>query len=361
MKTLNKQELYDILYGCAVLGTGGGGSLEKGLFLIDKALAAGKSFRLESLAAIPDDALMGVPYGCGATGAGEDKGPPGLTRLDEPLGVLAARAMEAYQGKPFYALMSTELGGGNTAEALYTAAVLDRVIADADPAGRSVPELQHSTFFLHGVPITPMAVADAWGNTAIFTAAASDERAEAWARALAVASGNSVGVLDHPAQVKNIRGKVIEGAISYALEIGKALREAKEQGLNPVDAVTAAGGGKTIFSGVVSAFEWEFSGGFTLGTVELEGRGTHAGHTCTIWFKNEFLISWLDGKIHATAPELICLMDRAGNSILTPFVEKGSELTVFVLPAPKAWTTPRGLEVFGPKHFGYDVPFRPLC
>jgi DUF917 family protein len=360
MKTLTKQELYDILYGCAVLGTGGGGSLEKGLRLVDQALAAGKTFRLESLDAIPGDALIGVPYGCGATGAaGED--PLGLKRLAEPLGVLAARAMETYQGKPFYALMSTELGGGNTAEAFYTAAVLDRVIVDADPAGRSVPELQHSTFFLHNLPITPMAVADAWGNTAIFTAAANDERAEAWARALAVASGNSVGVLDHPIQSKNIRGKVIEGAISYALRIGGALREAKERGDDPVNAVTSAGGGKVVFSGAVSAFDWEFSGGFTVGNVELKGRDACAGHTYKLWFKNEFIIGWFDGAVHATVPELICLMDGAGNSILTPFIEKGSELTVFVLPAPAVWTTPRGLEVFGPKHFGYDIPFRPLC
>jgi DUF917 family protein len=269
--------------------------------------------------------------------------------------------MEAWQGKPFYALISTELGGGNTAEAFYTAAVLDRVIADADPAGRSVPELQHSTFFLHGVPITPMAVADTWGNTAILTAAASDERAEAWVRALAVVSENSIGVLDHPALVRDIRGKVIEGAVSYALKIGRALREAKEQRLDPVDAVTAAGDGKTVFSGVVSSFDWEFSGGFTVGTVELEGRGKWAGHHYKIWFKNEFIISWLDGEIHATVPELICLMDRAGNPILTPFVDKGSELTAFVLPAPEAWTTARGLEVFGPKHFGYDAPFKPRC
>ncbi|MDR2552739.1 MAG: DUF917 domain-containing protein, partial [Treponema sp.] len=229
--------------------------------------------------------------------------------------------------------------------------------------GRSVPELQHSTFFLHGLPITPMAVADAWGNTAIFTAAASDERAEAWARALAVASGNAVGVLDHPARALDMRGKVIEGAITYAQSIGKALRAAREGGAGSIDivaAVAAAGGGRRIFTGTVSGFNWEFSGGFTVGTVELEGTGTSLGHRYKIWFKNEFIISWLDGAVHATVPELICLMDGGGNSVLTPHVAKGAELSVFVLPAPAEWTTPRGLEVFGPRHFGYDVDFKPL-
>ncbi|MCE1255034.1 MAG: DUF917 domain-containing protein, partial [Anaerolineae bacterium] len=46
MKVLSKQDLYDILYGATILGTGGGGSLENGLKLIDKALAMGKEFRL---------------------------------------------------------------------------------------------------------------------------------------------------------------------------------------------------------------------------------------------------------------------------------------------------------------------------
>ena len=30
MRELNREELYDILYGCAILGTGGGGALEEG-------------------------------------------------------------------------------------------------------------------------------------------------------------------------------------------------------------------------------------------------------------------------------------------------------------------------------------------
>jgi DUF917 family protein len=359
MKTLTKQELYDILYGCTVLGTGGGGRLEKGLLLIDEALAAGKTFRLETMANIPDDAPIGVPYICGAVGADEDAGDgSGDKRKEEPLSVLAARAMEEYLGKKFFALMSTELGGGNTAEALYSAAMLGYLILDADPAGRSVPELQHSTFFLHGLPITPLAVADAYGDTGVITKVVRDERAERWVRSLAVASGNSIGVLDHATTAGKLRGKVIEGAISYALKIGKALREGK--GGNPAAAVCAAAGGKIVFEGKVSGYNWEFDSGFTVGTVELSGQNSYSGHTYKIWFKNEYIISWLDGEVHATVPELICLMDKAGNSILNPIVTVGAELTAFVLPAPEAWTSERGLAVFGPRHFGYDLPFKPV-
>ena len=44
-------------------GTGGGGSLEEGLKLIDKALQAGKEFVLADLNEVPDDAMVGIPTG----------------------------------------------------------------------------------------------------------------------------------------------------------------------------------------------------------------------------------------------------------------------------------------------------------
>lgn len=42
MRTLNRDDLLNILYGAAILGTGGGGSLTDGIALIDEALARGQ-------------------------------------------------------------------------------------------------------------------------------------------------------------------------------------------------------------------------------------------------------------------------------------------------------------------------------
>lgn len=66
MKELNNQELIDIIYDCTVLGTGGGGSLENGLKIIEEDIRQGRKFYLESLDNIPDDAYVACPYGCGA-------------------------------------------------------------------------------------------------------------------------------------------------------------------------------------------------------------------------------------------------------------------------------------------------------
>ena len=42
MRNLNREDLVNILYGAAILGTGGGGSLTEGIEMIDEALAAVK-------------------------------------------------------------------------------------------------------------------------------------------------------------------------------------------------------------------------------------------------------------------------------------------------------------------------------
>ena len=36
-------------------------------------------------------------------------------------------------------------------------------------------------------------------------------------------------------------------------------------------------------------------------------------------------------------------------------------LLLAALPAPAEWTTERGLEVFGPRSFGFDVDYVPYC
>ena len=66
MRTLNRENLLDILYGCTILGTGGGGSLDEGIEMIDEALNLGKEFKLASFDDLKPDDIIGTPYACGA-------------------------------------------------------------------------------------------------------------------------------------------------------------------------------------------------------------------------------------------------------------------------------------------------------
>jgi len=64
MKVLSENDLTDFAYGAALYGTGGGGSIENALRLIEE----GKkklSYKLVDPKEIPDDAIIACPYGVG--------------------------------------------------------------------------------------------------------------------------------------------------------------------------------------------------------------------------------------------------------------------------------------------------------
>ena len=265
-------------------------------------------------------------------------------------------------GKELKAVISTELGGHNTATALYCGAMADKLIVDGDPAGRSVPGLQHSTYYLHNVPMCPISVMNKFGEGAVVTSVFDDERAEDLVRALAVVSQNIVAVMDHVNTAEVLKNAVIRGAISQSEAIGKAFLTAKAQGGDFVSAVTEAGKGKPMFRGVVTKSTYETRDGFTFGDTEIRGAGEYAGHTLRVWYQNENIISWLDGEIFVTVPDLICLFDLDEKMPqLNPYAREGENVAVIALPAPNEWTTQRGLEIFGPRFFGYDVDYTPYC
>lgn len=364
MKKLSRQDLIDILYGATILGTGGGGSLIRGIKQIDLALDLGKEFILVDFDELEDDDLIATPYSCGAISPETEEEKAKYERLpliEEVPQVVALREMEKHLGKEVKAVISTELGGGNTAVAFYSGAMAGKYIVDGDPAGRSVPELQHSTYYLNDISITPIALVNQFGESAIITNVVDDYRAETLVRALAVVSKNNIAVVDHVDSAANLKNAVIRGAISYAWDIGKAFRLAKEDGKDIVESVTSVNKGKKLFKGKVIRNDWDTVDGFTVGEVEIEGKDQYQGDIYKIWYKNENIIAWKNGEYHATVPDLICILDTIKKEpVLNPYCEKDMEVEVFALPAPEEWTTERGLEVFGPKSFGYDVDWKPI-
>lgn len=364
MRSLSRRELSDILHGCTILGTGGGGSLEEGLALVDAALDAGKEFKLVSLDEVPDDAYIATPYNCGAISPlseAERREYADLPQIGEESALRAFRVMEGYFNQEFYGVISTELGGGNTATAFCVGAMLGKYLIDADPAGRSVPELEHSTYFMNGLPISPMAVANAFGDTAIIKDVVNDLRAEALVRAMARVSRNSIGVVDHPVMASQLKKAVIPGAISYALKLGAALREARDRGEAAAPRLASAGRGRMLFRGRVRDYTWETKDGFTVGEALIAGDEEYSGSTYRLWFKNENIIAWRNGEIDVTVPDLICVLnEETVEPVTNPYWRIGMPVSVFGLPAPAEWRTHKGVHIFGPRHFGFEVDYKPL-
>jgi len=360
MRTLRMEALRDILVGCAFLGTGGGGSLDKGLANVSADLRAGRQILLADLDELPQDSWVATPYYCGSLApTGRTVFAGGPAPYDGKECERAVQVLEKHLGVDFGATVATELGGGNTAAAFSVAARLGLPVVDGDGAGRSVPDLQHSTYFVAGVPIAPMGIANKFGDTALIESVVDDFHAEAIVRAMAVASGGHVGVADHAGRVGEVRKGLVERSITFSEKVGRAIR-AKSKDL--VEALGQATNGFLLFQGIVSRdCKYEDREGFTFGEIAIRGEDRDRGRRYRIWFKNENIISWRDGKLDVTAPDLICLIDVDRRApILNPWARRGQRVAVFGLPAPAIWRTTKGIKTFGPRYFGFPTNFVPV-
>lgn len=355
MKVLNETELRDIIEGCTVLGTGGGGSPEEGWEFIKKALKEGKEFKLVKLEEISPEGIVPMPYFVGSV---SEKKVESVYPYGEA--VRSYEVLEEYTGKRFEGVISTELGGANTAAALATAAMLERPIVDGDPAGRSVPELQHTTYYILGIQMAPLSVVTPFGDEIVVSKVKDDVQAEKIVRSIAAATETNVGVTSHPVGGEVLRSSVVPEAITYALKLGRTLRTGREKGEDPINSLIEAGNGFLLFKGIATKSTWRDESGFTIGEFELEGIDEFKGETYKVGFKNENLISWKNGEVDVTIPDLISVLTPEGYPVTNPNVKEGKEYVVVGFPAPEIWRTAKGLEVFGPKYLGLDMDYVPI-
>lgn len=362
MRSLNRRDLLDILHGATILGAGGGGDLTDGIRLVDHALERGKPFRLATITEVPDEAIVCTPYMLGAISAmpaEQDQLYANLPRIGTHPILLAYKSFQEHLGVTFHATTACELGGANTAVAFFAAAMNDQLILDADPAGRAVPEITHSTYFLAGLPASPIVAANEFGETFIIDNIKDDRRAETLVRSLCQVSRNDIAAIDHALPMAMLRRVLIRGTISRAMELGKTLRRAIQEGIETGPAIAKAGKGLVGFSGKVESASYRTEAGFTTGQIHIAGVGRWSGSDYTIAVKNENMAGWIDGAVHATVPDLICLFDeKTGYPVANPDVLRGQEVCVVLLPAPEALLSAASLRVFGPEYAGVKAEFR---
>ncbi|MEM3730480.1 MAG: DUF917 domain-containing protein [Candidatus Bathyarchaeia archaeon] len=364
MIRLDKQQIEDLLVGAKILGTGGGGEIEWARPLINEVFEKNKEFVLVDPKEVPDDELVVIAgrLGGGVT-AEEARMVEGYKKVYERPELTAVLELSRYLGKSPYALLPTEIGAGNTLAAMYVAAMLDKVTVDGDACGRAKPEITISTTHVAGVSVAPLCVVTSFGDIMFLDRAVDDVRAEQICRAVATASGGMVGVCRCPMQGKVLSKAIVPNSVTKAISIGQKIREAHKAGKNPVEALLSAVNGIEIFTGKVSGFKREEKGSFMWGNITIKGTGNYAGQILKVFFKNEHLISWLNEKPYVTCPDPICIVDAKtayGLSNWKDDFAENREVVVIGVPAHPIWRTERGLKLFGPAHFGYNIPYTPI-
>ncbi|HEY0267509.1 MAG TPA: DUF917 domain-containing protein [Rhizomicrobium sp.] len=367
IRTLSEQEVVDMMQGSAIQGTRSSDTAQ----MVARAramLAEGRKFRVISVADLPDDWDV-VMAGGGIGGGGawdyvtERIAKQNLPTIPNPT-LKAMEVLGQHLGKTFRAIIRNEAASA-TLNAFETATLVDLPVVDACPAGRAKPEVQQSVTFINGLSVTPAALVTRWGDTILVDKAVDDYRYEDIARSIAVASGGGVSNARGVLTGRDVKRATIPGALSEAILFGRTVREAAARGADPIAALMTAADGYALFRGTVTKAEQKGERGFTWWDVELAGTGPYAGHIYRIWVKNENIASWLDGKPDVVSPDLIYNLDpRSGQAVSSTGLggyPLGSEVFILGRAANSpAWRTPKGIEVIGPRHFGFDFDYQPI-
>ncbi|MFI0420890.1 DUF917 domain-containing protein [Spongiactinospora sp. 9N601] len=354
MRLIDESALADITLGSTVLGSGGGGDPYIGMLLAREAIRRHGPVPLVDVEEVPDDANVAFIAGLGAPGVLIEK----LPRADEYVRVL--RELERFTGRTYGYVCAAEAGGLNAVTPFTTAAAAGVPIVDADGMGRAFPELQLVTPTLYGGRATPMVMADEHGNIMYLTSA-TNAWSEAYARAAVVASGANAATALYPMTGAEAKERLVHGAISLAEDLGRTIREARAAHTSPVAAVLAKQRGVLLFTGKVEEVERRNERGWTIGKAHLSGLDEYRGRRMTVHFQNENLAAERDGQVVATSPDLIMSMEiDTGEPIPAEEIRYGYRVAVVGLPCDPRWRTEAGIELAGPRHFGYDMEYRPV-
>ncbi len=354
MRLLHPENVEDIALGAAVLGTGGGGDPYIGKLLGVQSIREFGPVTLLSLDEIDDDALIVPTAGMGAPTVVVEKLPKG----DEI--IKAYRALESYLGQEIAATMSIEAGGLNSVTPVAVAARLRIPMVDCDGMGRAFPELQMVTATMYGVSSTPFAMGDDKGNSAILNTV-NNRWTEIFSRTITVDMGCTAMIACYATRGRELKQWAVPDTITLAEEIGRTIRHARVSRMSVVEAVRKAVGGFEVFKGKIVDVRRRTEKGFARGEALIEGVDEYGSQNLEINFQNENLVAKVDGEIKVSVPDLITVLDtETGEPITTESLRYGFRVTVLGIPCTEKWCTPKGLELVGPRYFGYDIDWVPV-
>ncbi len=352
-RLIGQKEIEDIALGAAVLGTGGGGDPYIGRLMAVRSIRECGPVTMVSADEIDDQAQVAMAAMMGAPTVMVEKLPSGKEVVE------AFLALQAYLGRKIDYTTSAEAGGLNSTIPFTVAARLQIPIVDADGMGRAFPELQMVTPTMFGVSATPMAIGDEKGNRAVINTP-TNRWTETVARTITIDMGSTALIALYPMTGQQLKQGMVLGTLTRAEQIGRGLRTAHDMHRDALEVVAEVTGGQIFFHGKIADVQRRTERGFARGEARIEGTGDDDGRTLVIHFQNEALMAIRDGEPVASVPDLIVVLEaETGQPITTEGLRYGFRVAVLAIPCDPKWRTPAGLELVGPRYFGYDVEYSP--
>ncbi len=334
--------------GCAILSAGGGGDPGIGLVMARHAIAESGPVEIIDPDALDPEALI-MP--CGLIGS------PTVAQERVWSGEEGAQLVAAVEGSthsPVSALMCYEIAGVNGLLPVMWASRQGKPLLDADGMGRAFPEMQQQAMHIAGIAASPVLLTDGRGNVIVVNAAGNRD-AERLVRSCAATFGGTCAGALYTMTARSAAKAAIRGSVSKALRIGQMMTKRRSGWPEALADETA---GRVLIKGRVTEIERRTGAGFSRGHAVVDGTGACSGRRLRLELQNEVLVALEDGEVLVTVPDIIAMLTLAdGHPVGTERLRHGQRVGVVALPGPDVWRTEEGLQVVGPRSFGYDMDY----
>src|SRR6185312_9458664 len=146
-------------------------------------------------------------------------------------------------------------GGGNAFQPLLVAARTGLPVVDADAMGRAFPEAQMTSFAIAELPMFPLTLADIRDNEVIVARAASWKWMERVSRKVCTEVGSIAATCKAPRTGAEVKRWGIPRTTTKAINLGRAVTEARRRRADPIEAILKAESGVRLFTGKVIEVE----------------------------------------------------------------------------------------------------------
>lgn len=330
MKYLTAKDFTYLLTGSIFYGTGGGGSPQLGRQIYRKIIKEKQKVRLVSMAQFNSDDTFITAFAVG-----------GLNQTSLPSKQIrkGLKLLQNQIAQPIKGIISVEIGPLATAIAANLAAELKLPLIDADfVGGRSSPEVFLETISLFNIKRTPLVVVNTKNDVAVLANSSDFYFEENWLRTFASISKETGYVLGYPIKQKLAKKSLCLNTVSQAIKVGQRLLKKEVVG-------------KIMFSGKIVKIKNLKTAGFSAKKIYFQNKTD----TAKLYLKNENLIFWINNQPVLTCPDLIILTDTNNQPLYNLDLKNNLNVKVIGIPAQLLWRTKKGLRLFNPKLFGYNI------
>lgn len=348
MITLSRSNYKSLFIGSSFFSCGGGVPYKNSIELMNSSNAENVS--LVSLDEFSDDDWLCTVYAIGASGR---------SKKNYKTFLLAIECLEQHLGAHIKGVIPGEIG--SEVNAVWTASKKNISLVDTDMVGgRAVPEEDMDIYGILNINSTPVIVVNDQSDVIIVKDSKNGAILESVYRAFAVASGGYCYIASRPIRKADAQLILPPGTISRSILTGDAILTCKSEA-ELINVLCEKCNSRLLVTGKVGSNALKDEPGFLSGATQISGSGAFEGKEFTIHYKNENIILFCGEKCLCSVPDSISIVDS--DSLLpisNSSLQLGSNVLVFGTPALPIWKTGRGIELLGPRRFGFQEDYVPL-